>query len=156
MKLNRKQLKEFIENTLNELLIEEEGDESSFEKMMAGSEGEEKAKADVVPEEADVLAGSIDEQMDEYFAKYETSATKDSQIDGTKFAVSVSRMIRNYDNVLDIKGAIKARAISYAMSNFPEEVATKVKDSLNKLTMRPIDYDKIVPPAAKNSGPTIE
>lgn len=144
-------------------LLEAEGDEESVDDIVdqlnADSDAVETPEDDVkvkpaVEEDNNVLEGSVDEQIDEFLSKYENSSYESDSFDPTKFATAVARLVRNSAHVLDIEGAIKKRAIAYVTTNYSHELASKVEQSLHKLTGKNKDYDNIVPPA-KGAGPDI-
>ena len=129
---------------------EEEGEESEEES----EEGEEKEEESDEPEKKGSFEKSLDADLDAIFIDFETSARdavvqsegirkksvkmlyEEADIDEInipEFASNVARLVKNYENLLDMESILVSRAGEFLEDRYGEEARSKLDDELKSV-----------------------
>ena len=133
-----KEEKKFLVNLLFEQ--EEEGDEEEKGEESTEEEAEEG------DELVDVVEDNIDADIEAVLIDYESEARKkaseavdesvkmiyeaDQEIDINIFAGEVARLIKNYDNLIDMEKMLADKAKAFITSRYGEQTAQELEDAL--------------------------
>lgn len=136
---------------------EEAGAEGGEEKKE--DEKEEEPKIKISAEDRAKLGDSIDDELEGLMVDYETDARKSAQlatermsanesfrraykrmlfevaaddIDLKHFAGNVARLVKNYDNLIDMESIILNKAYSHIQNNYGEDTVKALKDVLEQ------------------------
>ena len=148
-----KKLKGLHKLSLKKLLFEQEEEENIFDEP--AEEEAEEAEEDEEDEEAedDEEGGeadapdnveSIDSDIEAVLIDFETSARKsavkesslrtiyesEETFDIDSFAADVARLVKNYDNLLDIEGMLVNKSKTFLSDRYGEEVVNSFVDKL--------------------------
>lgn len=125
--------------------VEEEGDEESApEDEDKGSESESDEEEDLPQEETP--GSSIDDDIEAVLIDFEASARSQAQkdmseslsflyenteeIDLDSFAADVARLIKNYDNLMDIESILLKKSTDFVQNRYGEEASDSFLDKL--------------------------
>ena len=128
---------------------EPEAEEAAAEEEPAADDDQnEPAEEDASgAEEEDSLESSIDDDIESVLIDFETSARKDAEmavsesnmsflyeqadeIDLGSFSADVARLIKNYDNLLDIESMLVKKAKSFLQKRYDEKTAKDFEETL--------------------------
>jgi len=157
------------------LLLEEEGDEAEAEDEEESPEEEapEEESIDAEPESEDEeapedLSDTIDADIEAVLIDFEAAARKTvedqvdesisliyettEEIDLDQFAGEVARLVKNYENLLDMEKMLVDKAKSFITNRYGEAEAADLEDKL--ATQHDIDViDKKSPPESSLDAP---
>lgn len=170
------------EEAEEDIFSDEEEAESDSEKEPTDDKKEEEAEEEaeetkISPEEEEVLKNPLEAQVDSALADIESNALKsakvnevytgsikrwlfesDSTIDLETFASETSRLIQNYESLLDIESAIYHRAVSMLQKNYGADVVDTFKEIMHDQygydfgDVRPDPVGDIAPLALGSAG----
>jgi len=125
------------------------GGEPTAEEMDAEVAEAEEEVEEVTPSDTVDLGKSVDNALQGVFVDYETKARKSAQIqkesryslrrylleasslDVDSFTSDVARLVKNYDNLLDMEAIIINKAIQFITLNYNEEMAEEFLELLD-------------------------
>ena len=138
---------------IKNLLREAPGDEEETEEEETEEEAEEDASEEDKEEPKGSYEESLDADLDSIFIDFETDARKsvvrpesyrrrsvkliyeDAGIDDiniSDFAGNVARLVKNYENLLDIEGILISRAREFIEDRYGEDAASALIDELER------------------------
>jgi hypothetical protein len=146
--------KGLIQRLLREKDGEEEGDEQDDTEDLEGEDSGEDAEEDE-GEESD-SENSEDDSDEEEEDEPEKLTSEDIDLSG--FANSVSRLVENYDSLLEFKSTIIRRSVSYLAKTYDKSAVDEFKEILSSefglepgMTKRDKE-ERFLPPPAERAG----
>ena len=129
---------------------EEPEEEAADEEEAEEEEGEEAEEGEEEPEEPAPEADSIDADLEALFIDFETEARKNAaeemseslslkmlfeveeveEIDLDVFSAEVARLVKNYENLLDMEQIIVSKANEFIISRYGEDLGRDLLDKL--------------------------